>query len=173
MKRIMIVGGIGAGKSTLAVTLGQLTGQPVYHLDRLFWRAGHVALPRAARMEQVAAVLAGPGYVLEGGYSFTYPDRLADCDTVIWLDLGVLRRFPRFAMRKIRNWGKVRPDQADGCPDGYLPRELRLWLHFWRNRKRMRRDVAEALAKTPPGTRLLHLRSPREVQAFLDALRQG
>ena len=36
--RIMIVGCGGAGKSTFAAKLGELTGLPVYHLDRYFWR---------------------------------------------------------------------------------------------------------------------------------------
>lgn len=40
MQRVVIVGPGAAGKSTLAVSLGELTGLPVVELDKLFWRAG-------------------------------------------------------------------------------------------------------------------------------------
>lgn len=36
-KRILLIGSGGAGKSTLARRLGEQTGLPVVHLDRLYW----------------------------------------------------------------------------------------------------------------------------------------
>ena len=42
-----IIGPSGAGKSTLARQLGAITGLPVVHLDREFWRAGWVPTPDA------------------------------------------------------------------------------------------------------------------------------
>lgn len=40
MKRIMVIGCSGSGKSTFALELGRITGIEVTHLDRLNWRAG-------------------------------------------------------------------------------------------------------------------------------------
>ena len=40
MERILIIGCGGAGKSTLARRLGEKTGLPVVHLDKLYWRPG-------------------------------------------------------------------------------------------------------------------------------------
>lgn len=40
MKKIMIVGSGGAGKSTLAKQLGEKLDIPVYHLDAIFWQPG-------------------------------------------------------------------------------------------------------------------------------------
>ena len=45
MKRVIIVGPGAAGKSTLAVRLGEITGLPVIALDTLFWRPGLAATP--------------------------------------------------------------------------------------------------------------------------------
>ena len=42
MERIVIIGCGGSGKSTLARQLGEMTGLPVIHLDKLFWRPGWV-----------------------------------------------------------------------------------------------------------------------------------
>ena len=38
MKRIMIIGGAGSGKSSLARALGDITGLPVVHIDTLYWQ---------------------------------------------------------------------------------------------------------------------------------------
>ena len=41
MQRVMIIGCGGSGKSTLARQLGEKTGLPVVHLDRIFWSPGN------------------------------------------------------------------------------------------------------------------------------------
>ncbi|MDL2203738.1 hypothetical protein QQF51_13830 [Brucella intermedia] len=46
MKRIMIIGGAGSGKSSLARALGDITGLPVVHIDTLYWQPGWVMQPR-------------------------------------------------------------------------------------------------------------------------------
>ena len=53
MKRVLIIGCGGAGKSTLARKLGDMTGIPVVHLDKLYWRPGWQHLSR----EEFDAVL--------------------------------------------------------------------------------------------------------------------
>ena len=40
MKRVLVIGPGGAGKSTMSVRIGEKTGLPVVHLDRYFWRSG-------------------------------------------------------------------------------------------------------------------------------------
>lgn len=44
MQRVDILGRGGAGKSTLAMRLGDLTGLPVVELDQHFWQPGLVPL---------------------------------------------------------------------------------------------------------------------------------
>ncbi|WP_343388145.1 hypothetical protein [Candidatus Amarobacter glycogenicus] len=42
MKRVLIIGSGGAGKSTLARHLGEISGLPVIHLDAEHWRPGWI-----------------------------------------------------------------------------------------------------------------------------------
>ncbi|MEZ4586890.1 MAG: isopentenyl transferase family protein [Gemmatimonadales bacterium] len=46
MRRILILGSGGSGKTTLALQVSETTGHPVVHLDSLYWKAGWVATPR-------------------------------------------------------------------------------------------------------------------------------
>ena len=81
-RRILVVGSGGAGKSTFARQLGELTGLPVVHLDRHFWRRrlegdahGRVerdrgAVGRRARVDhgrQLRRVAGHPGTALRRG----------------------------------------------------------------------------------------------------------
>lgn len=43
VQRVVVLGRGGAGKSTLAWRLGEVTGLPVVELDTLFWQAGLTA----------------------------------------------------------------------------------------------------------------------------------
>jgi len=45
MKRILVIGSGGAGKSTVATRLGQLLDLEVNHLDKFYWRPGWVETP--------------------------------------------------------------------------------------------------------------------------------
>jgi len=46
MRRILVIGIAGGGKSTLALKLGEVLGLPVIHLDAIFWKPGWESIPR-------------------------------------------------------------------------------------------------------------------------------
>jgi site-specific DNA recombinase len=51
MKRIVVIGSGGSGKSTFSQRLGEVTGLPVVHLDKLYWHPGWVKTPREEWIE--------------------------------------------------------------------------------------------------------------------------
>lgn len=164
MRRVIIIGSAGAGKSTLALRLGPLLGLPVIHLDREHWRPGWVETPKPEWRARVEALTRRPTWVIEGNYSGTLDVRVAACDTVVFLD------YPRLLCL----WGIVRrvlfrgprPDMAPGCPER-VDLEFALWV--WRYPRRTRPKVLELLAQHP-GRTIVHLRSRAETEAFLAQL---
>ena len=86
MERILVIGCPGAGKSTLARRLHELTGLPLYHLD-LIWH-----LPDRSHVSQetfdcrLAQILDGEHWIIDGNYGRTLERRLERCDTVLLLD---------------------------------------------------------------------------------------
>ncbi|WP_206064485.1 hypothetical protein [Neptunomonas sp. XY-337] len=48
MKKVMVVGSGGSGKSTLSVWLADELRLPVYHLDRLYWKPNWVKTEKQA-----------------------------------------------------------------------------------------------------------------------------
>lgn len=87
MRRVLIVGRGGAGKSTLAGKLGSHIGVPVIELDKHFWQPGSRALPPEAWAEVQLGLAAQPCWVMEGdlGPYDVLSSRPARADTVVVL----------------------------------------------------------------------------------------
>ena len=167
MRRIMIVGGSGAGKSTAGLALGRALNLPVYHVDRIYWGPQWGKLSAEDRQSALAQVLSLPGYVLEGGCPATYDVRLADCDTLIWLDLSPALRLFRILARVRRSRGRSRPDLPPDSPEDHPAHARRFWRHLASELPREQAVFAALAAKAPAGTRVIRLSSRRAVKSFL------
>jgi hypothetical protein len=159
MRRIVVLGPGGAGKSVFAGRLGAALDLPVVELDQHFWSPELEPLsPERWKTVQIglAAGAGGAGWIMDGDlgpYDVLAP-RLARADTVIVLDLPpwlcawrALRRSPQWRLDFWR------------------------WLLTWRRRHRP--GILQAIAEHAGGAELLVLRSPRQVDAVVRAAETG
>ena len=86
MKKIIVIGCPGSGKSTFARALHQKTGLPLCHLDLLYWNADKTTVERRVFLDRLCAVLERDAWIIDGNYASTMEQRLAACDTVFFLD---------------------------------------------------------------------------------------
>ena len=86
MKKIIVIGCPGSGKSTVSRALHNKTGIPLYHLDMMYWNADKTTVEKSAFLERLSAVLEKDEWIIDGNYSSTMELRMAACDTVIFLD---------------------------------------------------------------------------------------
>ena len=86
MKRVLIIGCPGSGKSTFAHALHMKTGLPLYHMDMLYWNADKTAVPRDVFDACLDRILHADAWILDGNYNRTMEMRFAACDTVFFLD---------------------------------------------------------------------------------------
>ena len=89
MKKVIVIGCPGSGKSTFARALQEKTGIPLYHLDMLYWNADRTVVEKAVFLSRLAAVMAEEAWIIDGNYASTMEQRMAACDTVIFLDYPV------------------------------------------------------------------------------------
>ena len=86
MKRVIVIGCPGSGKSTVSRALHNKTGIPLYHLDMMYWNADKTTVEKSAFLERLSAVLEKDEWIIDGNYESTMELRMAACDTVIFLD---------------------------------------------------------------------------------------
>ena len=86
MKRIIVIGCPGSGKSTVSRALHTKTGIPLYHLDMMYWNADKTTVERSVFLARLSSVLEKEQWIIDGNYSSTMELRMAACDTVIFLD---------------------------------------------------------------------------------------
>ena len=169
MRRVLVLGCPGAGKSTLARSLGEALSLPVVHLDKLWWKSGWVNRTEGEFDALLDAVLLGEEWVIDGNYLRTLPRRLERCDAVVLLDYP--RRVCLFrALRRILSWrGRTRPDMAADCPER-LDGEFVRWI--WEFHRTQRPQVLELLDGWTGELRVF--RSPCACAGFLAKLeREG
>lgn len=168
MRRVLVIGSGGAGKSTFARRLGARLGLPVIHLDRAYWRAGWVEPPKDEWRRTVEGLCAGDAWVMDGNYSGTLDVRLAACDAVIFLDLPRAVCTWRVVKRGLKHRGTNRPDMAEGCHEK-IDLEFLLWV--WNYPRRSRPKVLARLEELSGSKRVYRLRSSAEVEKFLAEVR--
>lgn len=87
MKRVLIIGCPGAGKSTFARKLAAKTGLPLIYLDMIWHRSDRTTVSREEFDESLERILKSDNWIIDGNYIRTLPQRLAACDTVFYFDL--------------------------------------------------------------------------------------
>ena len=87
MKKVMIIGCPGGGKSTFAKRLHEKTGLPLYHLDNIWHRPDKTNISREEFDIALQHILGEDAWILDGNYGRTLEMRMQACDTVFLLDL--------------------------------------------------------------------------------------
>ena len=106
MKKVIIIGCPGSGKSTFAKKLQPLCGLPLYHLDLLYWNADRTHLPKEEFRAKLQDLLQEEAWIIDGNYKSTMELRMQFCDTVFYLDYPAEVCLSGMEARK----GKVRTD---------------------------------------------------------------
>ena len=170
MKRILVIGPGGSGKSTLSRTLGEILGIEVIHLDRVYWSAGWTEMPKDKWSTTVDELISRDSWIMDGNYSGTLAKRIPASDTIIFLDMPSVLCLWRIIKRRLMYRQTNRPDMADGCAERLSP-EFFLWV--WNYSRRTRPKVLKLLYEKRVSQKVVYLRSTREVNKFISSLRKS
>ena len=164
MKRVLVIGAGGSGKSTFARQLGDLLDIEVKHLDKLFWRAGWQETPKDEWLRTVKELTSKECWILDGNYGGTLEVRMQQCDTIIFLDMSRFLCLWRIAKRRLLYREGSRPDMAEGCPE-QLNWEFVRWV--WSYSRRSRPKIVKLLREHSETKQIVWLRSRADVKKFL------
>lgn len=169
MKRVLIVGCPGAGKSTLAKELAEATRLPVVHLDRHYWQPGWQRPDSASWQKTVEKLAAQSEWIMDGNYSGTLEQRLASADTLIHLDYTTSLCLWRVIRRTVSGLGRNRGDQlAPGCPERFDWAFFRFVINY--RKEQRQRDLARMEGFDG---RVFRFTSPAELLGFVAAIKKA
>lgn len=86
MKKIIVIGSPGAGKSVFSNKLRKVTNLPLYHLDMLYHKKDGTHISKEELEEKLEIIFKEEQWIIDGNYQRTLELRLKECDTVFLLD---------------------------------------------------------------------------------------
>lgn len=167
MKKVIVVGSSGAGKTYFSRRLSRALGIELIHIDRVYWGANWTEPTKDEWKDRLGQLLRRDSWVIDGNYTNTLDMRLAACDTVIFLDIRRTLCTWRVIRRTMRFYRRNRPDMADGCLERF---DLPFLAFVWNYPEKTRPKIMSLIEKHKESTNFIHLRSPRAVRLFLNEL---
>ena len=164
MKKIIVIGSSGAGKTYFSRQLGEKLGIRVVHIDKIYWQPGWAEPSREEWKATLADVLQGESWIIDGNYSATIEMRLAACDTAIFLDIRRTLCMWRVIRRTFRFLKRTRPDMADGCSERL---DFQFLSFVWNYPNRSKPRIAQMLRDAETEKQIVWLRNPRQVREYL------
>ena len=164
MRRVLVIGNSGGGKSTLARKLGAKLGLPVIHLDVLFWRVGWVESDRDDYLARVMVALAAPAWICDGQFTSSFHLRMPLADTIVWIDQPRALCLIRAIWRAVTYRHGGRPDMAEGCREKI---DFDFYRYIWTFDHEKKPEIEAALPAYGGQAQIVRLTSDREIAEFL------
>ena len=159
MKKVIVIGCPGSGKSTVSRALHNKTGIPLYHLDMMYWNADKTTVEKSVFLERLSAVLEKDEWIIDGNYGSTMELRMVACDTVIFLDYPLEICLDGIKERR----GKPRSDMP-----WIETEEDAEFIEFIKNYEEQQKPKVLALLKKHSDKDIIIFKSREQADAFLN-----
>ena len=162
MKRAVVIGCSGSGKSVFSRKLRDAAGLPLYYLDMIWHKPDGTNISRKEFDEKLSSIISRDSWIIDGNYQRTLETRIKACDTVFLFDLptevcveGALSRI-----------GKKREDMP--WFENELDPEFRQWIESFRANQLP--EVYRLLEKYKNGWEIVVFRTREQADKFIEKL---
>lgn len=174
MRRVVVVGTSGAGKTTLARRLAKGLDAAFIELDALHWLENWTPNPEFAA--HVAEALEAERWVVDGNYNRRGQFYiLSHADTLVWLDYSVGTKLWRLVRRTVRRV-TTRETLWHGNKEtlrGVLFSRESLFIWFFRSHWSQRRRYGALFAEPPEHLTVYRLLYPVDAERLLVAIEKS
>jgi len=170
MKKVAVFGNAGGGKSTLSKKLSEMTGLPLYVLDKIQYQSGSTEISQEEYQHIHEKILATDQWIIDGfGCMETLWQRLNEADSLVFVDLPlyvhcwwVTKRLIIGHFQSPEGWPKNSP---------ILQSSLRSYRVLWLCHKYLIPKYREYIKQVQTIKRVYHICSIEEIGQFFELIR--
>ncbi len=174
MKRVIVIGTTGSGKSTMAKEIADTIEAPMIVLDELLWMPGWQPRGKEDYQALLQHALQSDTWVIDGNTRRNRAIVWGSADTVVWLNYSFWVNFTRLLWRTIRrviSHEEVYPGCIETFRSQFLSKDsLLIWFFktFWKRKKDYRLALQDEAYQH---LTVLEFKHPRQAKRFLERLR--
>lgn len=165
LKRIMIFGIPGSGKSTFALKLSRLLHLPLFHLDKYFFVHGWEERNHEEFLQIQKGLVERESWIIDGNATKSFEMRFSKADMVIYFRFHRLLCLWRIFKRRIHKHPHI-SDRAEGCAENI---RFRLIQYLWGFPQRVKSSVEELRLKYPD-VKFYEFVNDKQARSFLNSL---
>lgn len=170
MKKVAIFGNAGGGKSTLAKRLAQITGLPLYSLDKMKYQTGGEEIPHAEYLSAHSDLLSQEEWIIDGfGCISSAWERFSVADTLIYVDLPLLTHGIWVTKRLLKGLTVTPEGWPENSP--ILKGTLNSYRVLWLCHKKLTPAYRKLVSDSMESKQVYHLKSPLAINEFLNDIR--
>lgn len=162
MKRVIIIGCPGAGKSHFARRLHQATNIPLYYLDCIYWKENWVNISDEEFDTKLNEIMNRDSWIIDGNYQRTLETRFIHADTIFFLDFD--------EEVCIKSEKQRRGTKREDLPNFLEEKEDPEFINFIKNFKNNGKILIESLIKKYSDKEIYVLKTRDEEDRYLKKL---
>ena len=145
MKKVILIGSPGSGKSYLTSHLKDKVDLPIYHLDKLYWYDDWKHISRQELINKQEEIMKNDKWLIDGHFQSTLENRIKNADTIIHFNMSGLTCV-NGVKHRIKNH-PIRDDMPSSCIEKELdPAFETCMLNF---KKEKNKEIFSLMKKHP------------------------
>ena len=171
MKKVAVFGNAGGGKSTLSKRLSEITGLPLYVLDKIQYQARGAKVPQEDFRRAHQQILESDQWIIDGfGCLETLWPRLDETDSLVFIDLPIYVHFWWVTKRLFTGYFSPPAGWPEKSP--ILKSSMTSYQALWLCHKFLTPKYREYVEKAKSGKSVYHIRSTVEILQFFKLIEE-
>ncbi|MDZ8089279.1 MAG: adenylate kinase [Nostoc sp. DedQUE12b] len=172
MKKVAVFGNAGGGKSTLSKRLSEITGLPLYVLDKIKYQSAGTEVPHEDYKHAHQQILVTDRWIIDGfGCMETLWLRLDEADTLVFVDLPLYVHGWWVTKRLITGYFKPPVGWPSNSP--ILRSSLMSYRVLWLCYKYLTPKYREYIEQAQSIKNVYHIRSTQQISQFFELINAG